>query len=229
LTQAQTEALRGEPQLKLGLERIKQAKTPEEIAKLQAETYRAVMAGDLDAAQAGQINNLLDLKMTAQRLGNEKLEQEINNKLELELPGVGTAKFDPDVLARVLGGIEEAGMRGGGDTLSREKYTTQQEQTAVDIDTIIQTDPESKEALARYQDFNRYTNRPKVAYNDDGEIKFIDLPKVGGRVVTGKMLAEAAEKVGLTVDDLARAANYSGPQMFMILKQLGEKAKAGGK
>lgn len=205
LLKAQVRQINREPALKQRLEIIKKYKTPDEINKLRAETFQARQSGILSQQRATEISRLLDEKEEAERLGNQLKLDEINSQLTVLFPAAGggteSALVPATDIARYMKDIEVAGMRGGGGDLAERKFAVQEEQTAVDIDKIIRESPKSAEALARYQDFNRYSNRPRVAINDNGKIRFINLPKVGGKIITGRQIYEAAKEMNLSVEE----------------------------
>lgn len=202
------------------LEKIKKSKTPEEIDKLKADTDRAVAAGKLDEQRSTEIKRLLDEKEKAERLGNELRVKQINEFLSVLLPSAGGGFEEGIMRAKDLIPLLQEQYKTPPDDLAERKFRVQQEQTAVDIEKIALEKPTGKEALSRYQDFNRYTNRPKVAINDNGKIKFIDLGKVGGKTITGKQVHDAAAEFGMTVDELYRNAKKAGMTILDYLKLL---------
>jgi hypothetical protein len=194
---------------------IKQAKTPDEINKLKAETERAIAAGKLDDAQRDTLVKLIDAKKIAAEKGNIKLQQEIDSMLNMLFPKAGgkpgekvSAPVPAKDIAEFMTRIEVAGIgaEGRGD-LAREKFDTEKEQTAVDIEKVIREKPKGAEALSRYQDFNKYSNRDLIAVNNGGKVVLLQLPKVipkdattPPKIITAKMVYEGAKKYNISVE-----------------------------
>jgi len=212
LTQAQTGLARKETEAivdaqqafeqQKSLIRLRQAKTPEEIDLLRAQAESLRASGKLNDAQAEQVMLLLDEKEQAEKLGNEKKVAELNEYIALQLPGgeVGGIQISdliPLLAAQAKGGAGPT----AAEKLAADKYLTQQEQTAVEIEEQIQKNAKSPEARARYQDFNRYSTRSKVAVNDGGKIKFVKLPKVNGKLITARQVYAAAAKLNMSVEE----------------------------
>ena len=204
LTKAQTGAIADAQtafQQKAFLTVLQKAKTPEEVDLIKAQTEHLRTSGLLDEAQTKTINELLDGKKEAQRLGNEKAEKEIDSYLSLLLPQVGGGTVEAQIKAQDLIPLLAAQAKAGADTLAKQKFETQQEQTAVEVDKIIRTNPKSPEALARYEDFNRYSNRNQAAVNDGGKVKFVKLPKINGKLITARQVKAAADKLNMSVEE----------------------------
>ncbi len=208
LARAQAERLRNP---------IVAAKTPEEIAKLKAQTFQARMAGKLSETKATEITRLLDEKEEAERLGNQQKIADLNSNLEVLFGEDKALVPAKDVLAE-MGRQARAG--APGDTLAREKFELQQELTGPEIEEEILRKPKSSQSLARYQEFNRFSNRPKIAINDDGKVKFIALGKVGGKVVTARQVNEAAGELGMTVDELYIVSKQAGISVLEYLQAI---------
>lgn len=183
-------------------ELIKKSKTPEEIDKLKADAYQAYQSGRLSEQRANEIDRLLDEKEEALRLGNDLRVAELDEYLTVLFPsaegGVEEGLVKAGDIARIMAGA------AGESDLPERKFLTQQEQQAVAIEETIRDRPKSDAALAQYQDFNRYSNRPRVAIKIGNKIEFVDLPRVGGRIITARDVYKAAQAVNMSVEEYLR-------------------------
>ena len=225
---AQAEYERVRPDLQQRIAEINNAKTPEEINKIKAETKQANAAGQLSETRTREINSLLDQKVEAERLGNQKLIQELNSQIqqlfvgERVNPETGQVEqfLQPGLLntGDILRSLTAKATAGGAGELAERKYAEQQTQTAVDIEKIILDKPKSPEALARYEDYNRFSDRPRLAVKSGSKVEFIPLHKVKGRQVTAKQVYEAANELGLTVDEVYKIATENKMDILSFFK-----------
>ena len=220
-------------QQKVALTMLQKAKTPEEINLIKAQTSALQQSGQLDAARAAEIMLLLDEKEQAEKLGNQKRIAELNSYISILLPKAGGGTEAVSIQAKDLIPLLSAQAKAGGLTpserLSQQKFLAQQEQTAVEIDKIIRENPKSSEALARYEDYNRYSNRSQIAINDGGKVKFVKLGKFNGRTVTAQQIFLSAMELGVTVDELYAAAKDAGTDVVSFLYSIAQqRQKVGG-
>ena len=220
-------------QQKVALTMLQKAKTPEEINFIKAQTSALQQSGQLDAARAEEIMLLLDEKEQAEKLGNQKKIAELNSYISILLPKAGGGTESAMVQAKELIPLLAAQAKAGGLTPSEQmairKQTAVEEQTAVEIDKIIRENPKSPEALARYEDYNRYSNRSQIAINDGGKVKFVKLGKFNGQTVTAQDIFLAAQSLGVTVDELYAAAKDAGTDVVSFLYSIAQqRQKVGG-
>jgi hypothetical protein len=216
---AQTRQIEGDPALKIRLEAIKKLKSPDEIDKLRAETFQATQAGELSEQRSIEINKLLNDKIEAGRLGNVELQKQIDERLTVLFPNTKGGQDKAQVRARdVLDEMTKRLVAGKTDTLPREKFITQQEQTAVEIEQDILDKPKGDKALSRYQDYNRYSNRSKVAINDDGKIKFVPISRTGGKQRTAAEVNTLVSRLGFTMEEAVRNAQAADMDLMEYLQ-----------
>ena len=197
------------------------AKTPEEINKIKQQAFQAEQAGLLSEQRRVEIDRLLDAKEQAVKLGNEDLQKQIDERLTVLFPNVEGGTDEAQVRARdVIAAMSRSAAGGTPSTLPERKFTTQQEQTAVEIEQVIRKKPKGKEALARYEDFNRYSNRTKIAVSDGKKVKWVPLGTIDGRTVTSKEVYDAAAGLGMTVDQLYNRAQDAGMDILQYLQAL---------
>ena len=192
------------------LESIKKSKTPEEIAKLRAETKQALAAGRLSDQRSTEINRLLSEKELAEQLGNSQKIMELNSMLSVLIPNT-EGGFDrgwastADII-KELGATERAKIPKPGDALGREQFELKKLMTGPDIEAVILKKDNSAEALSQYNDFNRLSDAPRAAVSNGKKVKMINLPKLkmadgSTRTLTAREIYIAAESLGMTVEE----------------------------
>ena len=174
-------------------------KQTDEINKLRADTYQSYQAGRLSEQRATEIDKLLGEKEEAIRLGNELKVAELDEYLSVMFPAAGGGTEEAAMKASDLAGLMAA--QAGKSDLPERKFLTAQEQQAVEIEQTILESPKSEAAMSQYQDFNRYSNRPRIALRVGKKIVMFNLPKIGGKIITARQVYEAAEKVNMSVED----------------------------
>jgi hypothetical protein len=191
-------------QYDLALAAFKKAKSPLEIDKLKADTEQARAAGRLSEQRAEEIDRLLDEKKKAIETGNDLRQKQIDEYLTVLFPsaggGVEPAQVPASEIAKLMA-------KDAKSDLPERKFLTAQEQQAASVEEIIRGEgiegqgPESAAAVARYNDFNRYSNRNYIALNIDGRIDFFDLPKIGGQRITARQVYRAAQDANMSVEE----------------------------
>lgn len=213
------------------LELIKKMKTPEEVNKLVAEAYQSFQAGRLSQSRYQEIERLSNEMLREKQLGNDVRAAELAEYISVLIPTGTEGEYEEGVMKAT--DIVEllAGKYAGSDIPGRRfewESSTKEQQEAIEADTIVRDKPNSDEALARYKNFNRYSDKSEVLVNPTGKkVERVPLERFEGRVVTAKQVNEAAEGLGLDVDALYQMAQERGIGIVALIQQLARDAGYG--
>ena len=181
------------------------AKTQAEISNLEARTNQAEASGELSRERANEIRGLLNFRKRAMAAEAGLQEKQAGEYLGYE--GEGEQPYT--MRARDVG----TALRGAASQkLAEQKAGRALGKDMATIESAIIADPSDPKALGHAKRFNEGANVPYVYITEPKIVRRLrpDVPpmlrkvqlrKVGGVTVTAKMVAEAAAKNNMSIEE----------------------------